>query len=536
MSVPFPHQHAQPIARAPSNAPTLIQFPIAATGHLLPPGPTANSHGHRSRSHSHSSSHRDHHSGHSHSRRSSSQVPSPAPSPGFRPSPSPSPVAQGHHYRPLTNSHSSDNQHYQHHPHRSRSSQGHSHSRSHSHEHEHRRHGNHSLTPVPPMLISQNSEPIHPYMLVPTTAYTASNQQPHVTQLNYGPTLTPAATAFPMPVPSPTPAATATHGIPSPQFPHTTGAHRPPSAPSPVQTRTLHVPYITRSRPRKSLLAQELNAPNTTSDGRHSHPLFRHSRCTGKRKAVCVGINYTGQQNELQGCVNDARNMYQFLMENYRYSHSNIIVLTDDNTNPRNQPTRKNMLNAMRWLVEDASPDDALFIHYSGHGGRTRDLDGDEVDGWDDVIFPVDYKTTGIITDDGVFDVSYDNLRRSRYLFGVQSCHSASILEDLPFEYHSNGQLKSSPVAPAFINAKASPADVISFSGSMDTQTSADVVQNGVAVGAMSYVGHSPYRQTNDTDHRCCLSPHVANSRRAILSTKYSQKPQLSSSHIMVRA
>jgi hypothetical protein len=58
------------------------------------------------------------------------------------------------------------------------------------------------------------------------------------------------------------------------------------------------------------------------------------------------------------------------------------------------------MLNAMRWLVEDACPDDALFIHCewvdvqkrhsvksaadSGHGGQTRDVDGDEVDGWDD--------------------------------------------------------------------------------------------------------------------------------------------------------
>jgi hypothetical protein len=107
------------------------------------------------------------------------------------------------------------------------------------------------------------------------------------------------------------------------------------------------------------------------------------------------------------------------------------------------------MLNAMRWLVEDACPDDALFIHYSGHGGRTRDVDGDEIDGWDDgntiqslifltglkkakVIFPVDYKTTGIITDDelhtalvdplppgcrltGVFDVSCDTRCWSRH-------------------------------------------------------------------------------------------------------------------------
>lgn len=127
-------------------------------------------------------------------------------------------------------------------------------------------------------------------MLVPATAYTASEyQQPYVTQPNYGHTRAPAATAFPIPVPSPTPAATASHDILRPQFPHTSSAPHAPSAPAPVQTRALHVPYITRSRPRKSLLAQELDAPKATSDGRHSHPLFRHSRCTGKRKAVCVG-------------------------------------------------------------------------------------------------------------------------------------------------------------------------------------------------------------------------------------------------------
>jgi len=56
----------------------------------------------------------------------------------------------------------------------------------------------------------------------------------------------------------------------------------------------------------------------------------------------------------------------------------------------------------MRWLVDGAHADDSLFIHCelteaskhgcfdmtfaldSGHGGRTRDLDGDEPDGWDE--------------------------------------------------------------------------------------------------------------------------------------------------------
>jgi len=56
----------------------------------------------------------------------------------------------------------------------------------------------------------------------------------------------------------------------------------------------------------------------------------------------------------------------------------------------------------MQWLVRGASPNDALFFHCkgcfmcymyffslsifsdSGHGGQTKDLDGDEADGFDE--------------------------------------------------------------------------------------------------------------------------------------------------------
>lgn len=36
----------------------------------------------------------------------------------------------------------------------------------------------------------------------------------------------------------------------------------------------------------------------------------------------------------------------------------------------------------------------------SGHGGQTEDLDGDEEDGYDEVIYPVDYEANGHIVDD----------------------------------------------------------------------------------------------------------------------------------------
>jgi len=180
----------------------------------------------------------------------------------------------------------------------------------------------------------------------------------------------------------------------------------------------------------------------------------------------------------------------------------------------------------MRWLVEDARADDALFFHYSGHGGRTRDTDGDELDGWDEVIFPVDYQKAGIITDDLLHDSLVKPLPPGCRLTSVfDSCHSGSIL-DLVFEFHSNGQLKSSPVAHSFIQAKSSPADVVCFSGCKDTQTSADVVQGGVAVGAMSYAFLKVIKRNPNITYIDLLR-----GVRQILKKKYSQKPQLSATH-----
>ncbi|KAF9807954.1 hypothetical protein IEO21_07989 [Rhodonia placenta] len=186
-----------------------------------------------------------------------------------------------------------------------------------------------------------------------------------------------------------------------------------------------------------------------------SKPTF--SKCTGRKKALCIGINYKGQHNELHGCINDARNVQRFLIKHYNYQAENIFMLTDDTPNLHHQPTRANIIDAMRWLVRDAQPHDSLFLHYSGHGGQTKDLDGDEVDGLDEVIFPVDYKWTGHIVDD---------------------------VKPLPrgcrLTYHMNGRQKGhSEVTPSHMKEKYTEADV----------TSADTWEAGAAVGAMSY-GH----------------------------------------------
>ena len=47
------------------------------------------------------------------------------------------------------------------------------------------------------------------------------------------------------------------------------------------------------------------------------------------------------------------------------------------------------------------------LIELIGHGGQTKDLDGDEDDGYDEVIYPVDFRTAGHIVDDDMHAIMY---------------------------------------------------------------------------------------------------------------------------------
>ena len=41
-----------------------------------------------------------------------------------------------------------------------------------------------------------------------------------------------------------------------------------------------------------------------------------------RRKALLIGINYTGTKHQLNGCINDAMNMKNYLVRDRGYSDS----------------------------------------------------------------------------------------------------------------------------------------------------------------------------------------------------------------------
>lgn len=139
--------------------------------------------------------------------------------------------------------------------------------------------------------------------------------------------------------------------------------------------------------------------------------------------------------------------MTSYLSEHFGYRREDMVILTDDQQNPMSQPTKQNILRAMHWLVKDARPNDSLFFHYSGHGGQTKDLDGDEEDGYDEVIYPVDFRQRGHITDDEMHRIMVQPLQAGVRLTAIfDSCHSGTAL-DLPYIYSTQGILKSPNLA-----------------------------------------------------------------------------------------
>ncbi|KAI9224511.1 caspase domain-containing protein [Blastocladiella britannica] len=302
-----------------------------------------------------------------------------------------------------------------------------------------------------------------------------------------------------------------------------------------------------------------------------------HARIAGgRKKALLIGINYKGQQGELRGCHADVHNMKRFLTETYGFVESpqSMVVLLDDPQVHRGNayliPNKKSILSAMQWLVEGAQPGDSFFIHYSGHGGQQADKDGDEDDGSDETIYPLDHKSAGMITDDEMNAILVNKLPAGARLTAVfDSCHSGTAL-DLPFLYRPDGTLekraaKADRVKKSAMNAakmamtggkmglmrgamdlfkqvsqpdqspqdqarvtreKGSAGTVIMFSGCMDSQTSADAHIQGKATGAMSFALLKVLGSRGGMSYAQILA-----ATREILKKDYSQIPQLSSAN-----
>jgi len=165
---------------------------------------------------------------------------------------------------------------------------------------------------------------------------------------------------------------------------------------------------------------------------------FSHKKNT--QRAVLIGINYTGQSGELSGCHNDVRNVARYLTEVQGFRNENVTILMDDGEHKA--PTKSAILLAYKRLVRESREGDVVFCHYSGHGGRLPDDNGDEEDGYDETLIPVDFDKKGQIRDDDLLKILVHPMPEGVTMTCLMDCcHSGTVL-DLPYRFTADGDLE----------------------------------------------------------------------------------------------
>ena len=140
--------------------------------------------------------------------------------------------------------------------------------------------------------------------------------------------------------------------------------------------------------------------------------------------------------------------MMEYIKDIHGFKDENITLLLDDGQHT--EPTRDNIMNAYKTLVAQSQPGDVCFCHYSGHGGKVRDDDGDEKDGYDETLVPLDYASSGQIRDDDIFKTLIGPLAKGVTLTSVMDCcHSGTVL-DLPYVFVGDGSQEEMTIPPEF--------------------------------------------------------------------------------------
>jgi hypothetical protein len=232
-------------------------------------------------------------------------------------------------------------------------------------------------------------------------------------------------------------------------------------------------------------------------------------------KALLIGINYIGTQNELYGCINDVNNIKERISKK-GFTDNNIKIMTD--LTPK-IPNKLNILEEFKNLLVNSEPGDLLFFLYSGHGSYTIDRNGDEKDRYDEMIIPSDLQ--GILDDD-IKTLIQTYLKSDVTLFAMfDSCFSGSVL-DLKYQYLDSLNYDTYTENPNDLETKG---NVFMISGSTDEQTSADAIINNKASGAMTWSLLEALNQ-NPT---CSWRDLIKTMRDLLSKSKYTQIPQFSS-------
>lgn len=122
-------------------------------------------------------------------------------------------------------------------------------------------------------------------------------------------------------------------------------------------------------------------APNADSETRSIRKAVGHAEATPqpivRRRALLVGVSKYKNYRDLKYPGNDIIEFENFLKT--RCGYEDVVCIFDQNRHPLQQPDASIIKEAVQKFCNDSKPDDLIWVHFSCHGERVADEQGNEV-------------------------------------------------------------------------------------------------------------------------------------------------------------
>ncbi len=148
-----------------------------------------------------------------------------------------------------------------------------------------------------------------------------------------------------------------------------------------------------------------------------------------RRHALVIGIDTYpgfGLETQLAGAVRDAQTMAEVLVGRHGFAPEDVHQCLET------LATRQGILDALANLRSRAESGDQVLLYFSGHGSQMTDREGDEGDGLDETLVPVDSgrddDENRDITDDEINHWAAELMEVTPHLTMIfDCCHAATL-------------------------------------------------------------------------------------------------------------
>jgi hypothetical protein len=158
---------------------------------------------------------------------------------------------------------------------------------------------------------------------------------------------------------------------------------------------------------------------------------MNNNKSTGLVRALLFGPNYTNTSYEVEYTESMIQELKTYIENNFP-SCKSIRVLTDHSMI---KPTRKNLLDSLKWLYKDIQDGQHVYFHFIGHGGHIFTSTNDLVVDIEKCVYTANGQILEKVTEEEITEILCENLPENSICFTVFDCCHPGIVIPLQYLY-----------------------------------------------------------------------------------------------------